>query len=1016
MSGINDIKKKLKGFQVRPPNVEVLKKILLHIPYVIVFYVVNKCAWLYQYCRGSTVVDRLMVLLMNYPLAFKKLLPSIQLKSLAAGTIAAVSVWAVVYFKGKNGKKFRQGVEYGSARWGNEKDIAPFIDPVFENNILLTQTERLTMNSRPKKPKYARNKNVIVIGGSGSGKTRFYVKPQLMQMPDNVSFVVTDPKGTIIVECGKMLAQGTPKKDKNGKILRDKNGRVVMAPYKIKVLNTINFAKSMHYNPFHYIRSEKDILKLVNTIMVNTKGEGEKSSEDFWTKAERLLYCALIGYIYYEAPEEEQNFSTLLEFINASETREEDEEFKNAVDLLFEELERDEPNHFAVRQYKKYKLAAGVVCSKRLLNQAVGKSLRTHNLKPKKGAQVMRKNEKITALYERLSRDDFGKDDDQQRESNSISNQKAMLEEFAARQGFTNIVHFTDDGISGTCFDRPGFLAMMKEVEAGNVEYLCIKDMSRMGRDYLKVGQIMEILRQRGVRLIAINDGVDSARGDDDFTPFRNIMNEYYARDTSRKIRSTFQSKGKSGKHLTGTVIYGYLWNEARDQWLVDPEAADVVKRIFAMTIEGYGPYQIASKLKEEKILIPSAYLAQHGEGVNKNKTFKDVYGWGSSTICNILEKREYLGHTINFKTRKHFKDKKSHYVPEDEWTIFENTHEPIIDQQTFDLVQKIRGNVRRYPDGWGEAAPLTGLLYCADCGGKMYVHRTNNGKRISQYTCSQYSKVPVGKLCTTQHRINEDVVLSLVSEMLKAIAEYAKHDRAEFVRVVQEAQSSQQTAEVKKQRTRLATAKQRVSELEVLLCKIYEDNILGKLSDSRYATLDAQYEKEQSELTVEISDLEKAIKSYEKHEKDADRFIALIDKYENFDKLTIAMLNEFIEKILVHERDRKGSIQTTQEVEIYFNFVGRFVPPAFGEVELTPEELEEIRKREERKDRLHQNYLKRKASGAQKRYEDKIKKRKKAEIEAKKAAIRAEDIAKGVFVPVSSLPQREPMKGVQTA
>ena len=1016
MSGIKNIKKKLKGFQVRPPNAEVIKKVLLHIPYMVVFYVVNKCTWLYQYCRGSTVVDRLMVLLMNYPLAFKKLLPSIQPKSLVAGTIAAVSVWAVVYFKGKNGKKFRQGEEYGSARWGNEKDIAPFIDPVFENNILLTQTERLTMNSRPKKPKYARNKNVIVIGGSGSGKTRFYVKPQLMQMPDNVSFVVTDPKGTIIVECGKMLARGTPKKDKNGKILRDKNGRVVMAPYKIKVLNTINFAKSMHYNPFHYIRSEKDILKLVNTIMVNTKGEGEKSSEDFWTKAERLLYCALIGYIYYEAPEEEQNFSTLLEFINASETREEDEEFKNAVDLLFEELERDEPNHFAVRQYKKYKLAAGVVCSKRLLNQAVGKSLRTHNLKPKKGAQVMRKNEKITALYERLSRDDFGKDDDQQRESNSISNQKAMLEEFAARQGFTNIVHFTDDGISGTCFDRPGFLAMMKEVEAGNVEYLCIKDMSRMGRDYLKVGQIMEILRQRGVRLIAINDGVDSARGDDDFTPFRNIMNEYYARDTSRKIRSTFQSKGKSGKHLTGTVIYGYLWNEARDQWLVDPEAADVVKRIFAMTIEGYGPYQIASKLKEEKILIPSAYLAQHGEGVNKNKTFKDVYGWGSSTICNILEKREYLGHTINFKTRKHFKDKKSHYVPEDEWTIFENTHEAIIDQQTFDLVQKIRGNVRRYPDGWGEAAPLTGLLYCADCGGKMYVHRTNNGKRISQYTCSQYTKVPCGTLCKTQHRINEDVVLSLVSEMLKAIADYAKHDRAEFVRVVQEAQSSQQTAEVRKQRTRLATAKQRVSELEVLLCKIYEDNILGKLSDSRYATLDAQYEKEQSELTAEISVLEKAVKSYEKHEKDADRFIALIDKYENFDKLTIAMLNEFIEKILVHERDRKGSIQTTQEVEIYFNFVGRFVPPAFGEVELTPEELEEIRKREERKDRLHQNYLKRKASGAQKRYEDKIKKRKKAEIEAKKAAIRAEDIAKGVFVPVSSLPQREPMKGVQTA
>jgi len=904
-------------------------------------------------------------------------------------------------------------LEYGSARWGTREDIAPYVDPVFQNNVILTKTESLTMNSRPKDPKTARNKNVLVIGGSGSGKTRFWLKPNLMQM--HSSYVVTDPKGTILVECGKMLQRGAPKLGKDGKPMKDKHGKVIYEPYRIKVLNTINFKKSMHYNPFAYIHSEKDILKLVTTLIANTKGEG-KAGDDFWVKAETLLYCALIGYIHYEAPVEEQNFSTLIEFINAMEVREDDEEFKNPVDLMFDALETEKPNHFAVRQYKKYKLAAGVVCSKRLLNQAVGKSLRTHNLKPKKGAQVMRKNEKITALYERLSRDDFGKDDDQQRESNSISNQKAMLEEFAARQGFTNIVHFTDDGISGTCFDRPGFLAMMKEVEAGNVEYLCIKDMSRMGRDYLKVGQIMEILRQRGVRLIAINDGVDSARGDDDFTPFRNIMNEYYARDTSRKIRSTFQSKGKSGKHLTGTVIYGYLWNEARDQWLVDPEAAEVVKRIFAMTIEGYGPYQIASKLKSEKVLIPSAYLAQHGEGVNKNKTFKDVYGWGSSTICNILEKREYLGHTINFKTRKHFKDKKSHYVPEDEWTIFENTHEAIIDQQTFDLVQKIRGNVRRYPDGWGEAAPLTGLLYCADCGGKMYVHRTNNGKRISQYTCSQYTKVPCGTLCKTQHRINEDVVLSLVSEMLKSIAEYAKHDRAEFVRVVQEAQSSQQTTEVRKQRTRLATAKQRVSELEVLLCKIYEDNILGKLSDSRYATLDAQYEKEQTELTAEISVLEKAVKSYEKHEKDADRFIALIDKYENFDKLTIAMLNEFIEKILVHERDRKGSIQTTQEVEIYFNFVGRFVPPAFGEVELTPEELEEIRKREERKDRLHQNYLKRKASGAQKRYEDKIKGRKKAEIEAKKAAIRAEDIAKGVFVPVSSLPQREPMKGVQTA
>ena len=882
-------------------------------------------------------------------------------------------------------KNTRPGAEHGSAAWGDVFRLNKFYMDKRGPNLLLTQHFHIGIDGY----KHKHNTNILIVGGSGAGKTRTYGVPNVLECA--CSMVITDPKAEILRKTGNLLKQ---------------------KGYEVIVFDLINPAASFCYNPFVYVHDDREVLTLIENLIQNTTPPHAQSNDPFWTKSETALLQALMLYLLHEAPPEEQNFSMVMEMIAAAEVHEDDDNYQSLLDILFERLERREPDSIACKQYRIFKQAAGVVCSKRLLNQAVGKSLRTHNLKPKKGAQVMRKNEKITALYERLSRDDFGKDDDQQRESNSISNQKAMLEEFAARQGFTNIVHFTDDGISGTCFDRPGFLAMMKEVEAGNVEYLCIKDMSRMGRDYLKVGQIMEILRQRGVRLIAINDGVDSARGDDDFTPFRNIMNEYYARDTSRKIRSTFQSKGKSGKHLTGTVIYGYLWNEARDQWLVDPEAAVVVKRIFAMTIDGYGPYQIASKLKEEKVLIPSAYLARHGEGVNKNKTFKDVYGWGSSTICNILEKREYLGHTINFKTRKHFKDKKSHYVPEDEWTIFENTHEAIIDQQTFDLVQKIRGNVRRYPDGWGEAAPLTGLLYCADCGGKMYVHRTNNGKRISQYTCSQYTKVPCGTLCKTQHRINEDVVLSLVSEMLKAIADYAKHDRAEFVRVVQEAQSSQQTAEVKKQRTRLATAKQRVSELEVLLCKIYEDNILGKLSDSRYATLDAQYEKEQSELTVEISDLEKAIKSYEKHEKDADRFIALIDKYENFDKLTIAMLNEFIEKILVHERDRKGSIQTTQEVEIYFNFVGRFVPPAFGEVELTPEELEEIRKREERKDRLHQNYLKRKANGKQKEYEERTKAKKKAEIEARKQAIRTEDIARGVFIPVSSLPQLGPRKG----
>ena len=617
------------------------------------------------------------------------------------------------------------------------------------------------------------------------------------------------------------------------------------------------------------------------------------------------------------------------------------------------------------------------------------------------------RNEKITPLYERLSRDD-----ELQGESNSISNQKQMLEDFARRNGLPNPTHFTDDGISGTRFDRPGFLAMMEEVEAGRVEAIVIKDMSRLGRDYLKVGQVMEVLRQRGVRLIAINDGVDSLKGDDDFTPFRNIMNEFYARDTSRKIRSVFKSKGMSGKHLTGTVIYGYLWDEKREHWLVDEEAAEVVRRIFSLTLEGYGPYQIACKLSADRIEIPVVHLARFNEGVNRSKPVKDPYGWGSSTIVNILKKREYLGHTINFKTRKHFKDKKSHYVSEDEWTIFENTHEAIIDQQTFDLAQKIRSNVRRYPNGWGEAAPLTGLLYCADCGGKMYVHRTNNGKRISQYTCSNYTKVPCGTLCPTQHRINESAILTLVSDTLRAIAEYSKNDRTEFIHAVQETQVAQQSADIAKKRRRLAAAQKRSGELEKLICKIYEDNALGKLPDARYKALDAQYAKEQDALEIEIAELEKAVTGYEQSQKSAEKFIALIDKYENFDTLTNTMLNEFVEKILVHERARKGTQDTTQEIEIHFNFLGRYIPPSLQPVPLTPEEQEELRKKEERKDRLHQNYLKRKASGAQKRYEDKIKAKKKAEMDAKKALIRAEDMKKGVFSTIGQLPKEEPRKG----
>ncbi len=337
---INGIAKDLKSIpekvKAKTGNIDKKKLVLMNLPYVLAGYFCDKVACLWRVSPGRDASAKMMEVMAGLEGLFSNPLPSFYPRDLLVGVCCGIALRLVVYFKSKNAKKFRKGVEYGSARWGNEKDIEPYMDSVFENNILLTQTERLMMSGRPKQPKYARNKNILVIGGSGSGKTRFFVKPNLMQM--HSSYVVTDPKGTVLIECGKMLKKGG---------------------YKIKVLNTINFAKSMHYNPFAYLRSEKDILKLVNTIIVNTKGEGQQSGEDFWVKAEKLYYTALIAYIWYEAPEEEQNFAMLIDMIDASEAREDDENFKNAVDLLFDELEEKDPNHFAVRQYKKYKLAAG---------------------------------------------------------------------------------------------------------------------------------------------------------------------------------------------------------------------------------------------------------------------------------------------------------------------------------------------------------------------------------------------------------------------------------------------------------------------------------------------------------------------------------------------------------------------------------------------------------------------------------------------------------------------------------
>ena len=353
-------------------QLDIKKLLILNLPYILMGLFATNFGEAWRMAQGADASQKALSLISVLPVALASWWPSLHPLDLLVGICCGGGLRLAVYLKSKNAKKYRHGMEYGSARWGTHEDIAPYVDPVFQNNVILTKTESLTMNSRPKDPKTARNKNVLVIGGSGSGKTRFWLKPNLMQM--HSSYVVTDPKGTILVECGKMLQRGTPKmrpklgkdhqpvKDRHGnpvyETVKDKNGKVVYEPYRIKVLNTINFKKSMHYNPFAYLHSEKDILKLVTTLIANTKGEG-KAGDDFWVKAETLLYCALIGYIHYEAPVEEQNFATLIEFINAMEVREDDEEFKNPVDLMFDALEAEKPHHFAVRQYKKYKLAAG---------------------------------------------------------------------------------------------------------------------------------------------------------------------------------------------------------------------------------------------------------------------------------------------------------------------------------------------------------------------------------------------------------------------------------------------------------------------------------------------------------------------------------------------------------------------------------------------------------------------------------------------------------------------------------
>ena len=544
---------------------------------------------------------------------------------------------------------------------------------------------------------------------------------------------------------------------------------------------------------------------------------------------------------------------------------------------------------------------------------------------------------KIVALYERLSHDD-----ETLGESYSIQNQKILLEGYAKDKGLAPIKHYWDDGISGTRFDRPAFMEVMAGVEDDMIGTVIVKDMSRLGRDYLMVGQIQETMRKKGVRLIAVNDNYDSYLGEDDFLPFRNIMNEWYAKDTSKKIRSTFKAKGKAGKHVASTTPYGYLKDEKDGQhWIVDEEASEVVKQIFKWTMDGYGPYKIATLLEQNKVEIPAVHMARYGQGLYQHKKFDDPYHWYSSTVAGILRKKEYLGHTVNFKTQKHFKDKRSHYVDEDEWEVFENTHEPIIDEETFNNVQRIRNNVKRYPDGWGEVQPLTGLVFCSDCGGKCYCHRTMNGKRIPTFVCGNYGKMPIGTKCESRHAIKAEVLQMLISNILNEVKCMIEIDENDFIDYLESDDTDSKNDEKQELKEKLQQYEKRYSELELLLCRIYEDKILGELPDSRYEIMSRQYNEEQEALKSKISAINLRLNDDEHSSKtDVKRFINMIHKYKNFNELTPYMLNEFVEKIIVHERARKGSRDTTQQVDIYFNFIGQIELP---KEELSQEEQERI-------------------------------------------------------------------------
>ena len=528
---------------------------------------------------------------------------------------------------------------------------------------------------------------------------------------------------------------------------------------------------------------------------------------------------------------------------------------------------------------------------------------------------------KITPLYERLSRDD-----ELSGESFSIQNQKSMLESYARQNGFPNPTHFTDDGISGTRFDRPGFTAMMEEVEAGRVEAIIVKDMSRLGRDYLKVGQVMEILRQRGVRLIAINDSVDTAKGDNDMTPFLNIMYEFYARDTSRKIRSVFKAKGMSGKHLTGTVIYGYLWDEKRENWLVDEEAAAVVRRIFQMRCEGLGYRRIAITLNEEGVLPPREYYCQTS-GKTGN-SWKGNGKWSTSAVTQLLRNEAYIGNMVQHKKEIFsYKDRRMTAVPKDEWIRVENTHEPIISMDVWEqcrLIDKAQSRPRQ--NSMKETSLFSGLLCCADCGFAMRYQierrRLKNGATAlyEKYLCGSYSRS--GRTACSTHSIPLGVLYELLLNDIWAKAKEVCYHEKEIAQRLMERRQKQGQAELSAIQKSMRSLEKRAAELDRLIRSAYEDKVNGSIPGELCAELLGGYQKERTENAAKWRELEARLAEMQTVKNEVQEWISLIRQYQDIDTLDREMLLRLIDKIEVGEVHIEDG-QKVRDIKIHYKFVG---------------------------------------------------------------------------------------------